>query len=89
MNKSDLVHYVAGELRTSRLQAARIVDTVLEGIRQGLQTEKTVTITGFGTFEVKPRKGRVGRNPRTGEPIEIEPGHRVGFRVGKALRESV
>ncbi len=89
MNKSHLIAYVAGELQTSKLQASKLVDTVLDGIKEGLQTDKTVTITGFGTFEVKNRKARVGRNPHTGEPIAIEAGHRVGFRVGKALKESV
>ncbi|MCP3915330.1 MAG: HU family DNA-binding protein [bacterium] len=89
MNKSHLISYVAGELQTSKLQAARLVDTVLDGIKQGLQADKTVTITGFGTFEVKDRKARIGRNPHTGAPINIEAGRRVGFRVGKALKESV
>lgn len=89
MNKSHLVVHVARELQTSKLQAARLVDTVLEGIKKGLQTDQSVTITGFGTFEVKTRKARVGRNPHTGEPISIEAGHRVGFRVGKALKDSI
>lgn len=89
MNKSHLVAYVARELQTSRLQAARLVDTVLAGIREGLQRDTSVTLSGFGTFEVKPRKARTGRNPQTGEPIEIAAGRRVGFRVGKALKESV
>lgn len=89
MNKSHLIMYVAGELHTSRLQATRLVDTVLDGIKEGLKTDRAVTITGFGTFEVKDRKARVGRNPHTGAPIAIEAGRRVGFRVGKALKESV
>jgi DNA-binding protein HU-beta len=89
VNKSHLVSYVAGELRTSRLQAARLVETVFTGIRDGLKRDNSVTITGFGTFEVKSRKARVGRNPHTGAPIEISAGRRVGFRVGKGLRESV
>ncbi len=89
MNKSHLVAYVAGELVTSRLQAQRLVDTVLEGIRRGLQEDESVTLTGFGTFEVKSRKARLGRNPQTGEPIRIDAGRRVGFRVGKALKDSV
>mgnify|MGYP003572557710 FL=1 len=89
MNKSHLVAHVARELQTSRLQAARLVDTVLAGIRQGLQTDRSVTLSGFGTFEVKPRKARIGRNPQTGAPIKISAGRRVGFRVGKALKESV
>lgn len=89
MNKSQLVHRVADELRTSRLGAARLVDAVLEGIQQGLREDGSVTIAGFGTFEVKDRKARTGRNPHTGEPIQIQAGRRVGFRMGKSLRESV
>lgn len=89
MNKSHLIAHVARELQTSKLRAARLVDTVLGGIRQGLLKDESVTITGFGTFEVKERKARVGRNPHTGEPIRISPGRRVGFRVGKALKESI
>lgn len=89
MNKSQLVAHVAQELRTSRLGAARLVDAVLDGILRGLREERTVTIAGFGTFEVRARKARLGRNPHTGEPIQIEAGRRVGFRMGKALRESV
>ena len=88
MNKSHLIAHVAEELRTSKLQASLLVETVLGGIKRGLETDKSVTLTGFGTFELKPRKARVGRNPHTGEPISIAPGRRVGFRVGKALKES-
>jgi len=89
MNKSQLVVHVAQELRTSKVGAARLVETVLAGIRKGLREEGSVTITGFGTFEVKPRKARIGRNPHTGEPIQIAAGKRVGFRVGKGLKELV
>ncbi len=89
MNKSELVAHLAQELRTSKLQAARVLDMVLQVIRRGLQQEGSVTITGFGTFEVKARKPRVGRNPHTGEPIQIEAGKRVGFRVGKGLRQTI
>ncbi|MDZ4774798.1 MAG: HU family DNA-binding protein [Planctomycetota bacterium] len=88
MNKSHLVDYVAEELRTSKLQSSLLVETVLNGIKKGLQEDQTVTLTGFGTFELKSRKARVGRNPHTGAPISIAAGRRVGFRVGKALKES-
>ncbi|MBK7874604.1 MAG: HU family DNA-binding protein [Planctomycetes bacterium] len=88
MNKSHLIAHVAEELRTSKLQAALLVETVLKGIQKGLESDQSVTLTGFGTFELKPRKARVGRNPHTGEPISIAPGKRVGFRVGKALKDS-
>ena len=89
MNKSELVTQISHELHTSKLAAAHLLDTVLDGIRRGLREEGTVTLTGFGTFEVKTRKPRVGRNPHTGEPIQIQAGRRIGFRMGKALRESV
>ena len=89
MNKSHLIQYVARELQTSKLQAGRLVDTVLDGVKDGLKTDGSVAITGFGTFEVKDRKARLGRNPHTGAPIPIKAGKRVGFRVGKALKESV
>ena len=89
MNKSDLISYLATELRTSKLQAQRILDRVLKGVHKGLIEDGSVTITGFGTFEVKTRKARVGRNPHTGEPIQIAAGKRVGFRVGKGLKQLV
>ena len=89
MNKSQLIHHVGERLMTSRSGAARVVDAVLAGIQQGLQEDRSVTITGFGTFEVKERSARVGRNPHTGKPIQIAAGRRVGFRVGKHLRKSV
>lgn len=89
MNKSQLVAHVAEELRTSRLGSARLVDAVVAGVLKGLREDGSVTIAGFGTFEVKHRSARTGRNPHTGEPIEIAAGRRVGFRMGKALRESV
>jgi DNA-binding protein HU-beta len=89
VNKSDLVANIAGQLNTSLLSANRLLDTVLDSIRRGLASEGTVTITGFGTFEVKYRKPRVGRNPHTGDPIQIVAGKRVGFRVGKGLKQIV
>lgn len=88
MNKSHLIAHVAEELHTSKLQAAQLVDTVLGGIKQGLKNDSTVTLTGFGTFELKDRKERIGRNPHTGQPIRIAAGRRVGFRVGKGLKDS-
>ena len=89
MNKSDLVNHLSNELHVSKLSAMRLLDTVLDGVRKGLLEEGTVTITGFGTFEVKQRKPRIGRNPHTGEPIQIAAGRRVGFRVGKGLKQLV
>lgn len=89
MNKSQLIERVARDLRTSRLQATRLVQCVLDAIEGGLREDGSVTLTGFGTFEVKDRKARTGRNPHTGEPIQIESGRRIGFRVGKSLRDAL
>jgi DNA-binding protein HU-beta len=89
VNKSQLVDHVADQLHISKAGAARLVDSVLDGIKDGLREDKRVTISGFGTFEVKPRKARTGINPHTREPIEIAAGHRVGFRVGKSLKQLV
>ena len=89
MNKSQLITEIAEELHTSKLSANRLLDTVLGKICEGLREHGTVTITGFGTFEVKRRKARIGRNPHTGEPIQIEAGRRIGFRVGKGLKQLV
>jgi DNA-binding protein HU-beta len=89
MNKSELVSHLSSELHTSKLSATRLLDSVLSAIQKGLLEEGSVTLTGFGTFEVKNRKSRVGRNPMTGEPIQIGAGKRVGFRVGKTLKQMV
>ena len=89
MNKNDLIHYVAQELPTSRLKSALLVNTVLDGIKNGLKEEESVTITGFGTFEVRTSKARLGRDPNTGEPIQIPGSRRVGFRVGRGLRQEL
>ncbi|MDF1797679.1 MAG: HU family DNA-binding protein [Planctomycetota bacterium] len=88
MNKRQLIDYVAREVVVSREDARRILDVVLAGVRYGLTEDGNVGISGFGTFEVKPRKARTLRNPRTGDPIEVAAGNRVGFRVSKLLRES-
>ena len=88
MNKSQLVSRVAEQLGASQHRTQAMVDAVLEGVVKGLREDNSVTISGFGTFELKPRKARIGRNPHTGEPMQIAAGLRVGFRVGKSLKES-
>lgn len=89
MNKSELVGLVAEELQCSRAAAARTVDAVLEGISRGVESTGSVTISGFGTFSLRERAGRMVRNPSTGEPIRVEPSVGVGFRAGCRLRELV
>jgi len=89
MNKSDLVEAVASELGESKASAARAVDAVMQCIRNGLKVEDAVTIVGFGTFSKKNRPARVGRNPITGDPIQIKPSKTVGFKPAQGLKESL
>jgi DNA-binding protein HU-beta len=89
MNKSQLVEHVAKEIDTSRSRAEGLVHSVLEGIAKGLKKDRSVSLVGFGTFSVKNRKARMGRNPKTGEPIQIRASRTVGFRAGRQLKEGV
>lgn len=89
MNKSELVDHVALQLRSSKAAAERTVDAVIGGMGKGLKKEKSLTITGFGTFMVRNRKARMGRNPQTGAPIQIKASKTVGFRAGKGLKDSI
>ena len=91
MNKEELVtnvHEALGQ-DVSRTQAEAAVRAILEGISTGLKSDRTVQLTGFGTFNVSDRKERMGRNPRTGEPIKIEASRTVTFRPGKNLKEDL
>ena len=76
-------------MNLSRSQADKTVNAVLGGIEKGLKKDKKVSVVGFGTFEVRKRKARDGRNPRTGEEIKIKAGKSVGFKAGKALKDAV
>ncbi|MGQ0552110.1 MAG: HU family DNA-binding protein [Planctomycetota bacterium] len=88
MNKTALVEAVARQLGqgTSKAQAARAVKAVLLAMSQGLCRDRSISLSGFGTFEVRRRKGRTLRNPRTGKPMRIRATQRVAFKVGKALK---
>ena len=93
MNKSELVEALAEKMDITKVDAQRIIDAVF-GTKDGVITETLkrgdrVQITGFGTFETRKRKARTGRNPRTGEEIEIGPTISPSFRPGKALKEAV
>lgn len=89
MNKADLCDMVAAELDATGADAQRAVNAVLDCIKKGLKKDKTVSLVNFGTFEVRKRKARVGRNPRTGAKIQIKASSSVGFRPGKALKDMV
>jgi len=89
VNKSELIDVVAEGSDISKAAATRAVDSVLDAITGALVKGDQVTLVGFGTFSVKDRAARTGRNPRTGEPIEIKASKNPGFKAGKALKDAV
>ena len=89
MNKTQLVAGVAKTAGIGVPAAAEAVDAVLEVVASSLAAGEPVTVPGFGTFEVRDRSARMGRNPRTGEAIEIAASRVPAFRAGKSLREAV
>ena len=89
MNKGELIEAVAGAASLSRADATRAVDAVLDSVSRTLSGGGSVSLVGFGTFSVKARKARMGRNPRTGEAIQIAASNVPGFKAGKALKDAV
>ncbi len=89
MNKAELVESVANAADLSKADAARAVDAVVESITKALKKGQQVSVVGFGTFSVKHRAARSGRNPQTGETIKIAASNVPGFKAGKALKDAV
>ena len=89
MNKNDLVSAVADSSGLTKADAGRAVDAVFDSIASALKSGGDVRIVGFGTFAVKERAARVGRNPKTGEEIQIKAARVPGFKAGKLLKEAV
>ena len=89
MNKAELIEAVAESSDISKAAATRAVDSVLEAVTKALKKGDQVTLVGFGTFVVRKRAARSGRNPRTGETIKIKAAKVPGFRAGKALKDAV
>ena len=89
MNKADIIDKVHDTVGGTRADAERSVETMIDCISDALKQGKEVSVAGLGIFSTKTRNGRTGRNPRTGESIEI-PSMRVPkFRAGKALKDAV
>ena len=92
MNKSDLVDALASAAGMTKADASRAVDAVFSPsdgiIAEALRGGNRVQITGFGTFEVKHRKARMGRNPRTGQSIQISASNTPAFKAGKGLKDA-
>jgi DNA-binding protein HU-beta len=89
MNKGELIDAVAGSTDLSKADSGRAVDAIIEAITKALRKGGTVSLVGFGTFTVKKRAARQGRNPRTGEAIQIKASKVPGFKAGKALKDAV
>ena len=89
VNKSELIDAIAESADLSKMSAGRALDAVVEAITASLQKGDPVSLVGFGTFAVKHRPARKGRNPKTGDEIQIKAANVPGFKAGKALKEAV
>ena len=93
MNKSELVDELANSTGMTKADASRAIDALFSPdkgvIAKQLKRGNRIQITGFGTFEAKKRKARMGRNPRTGEQIKIAATKTPGFRAGKGLKDAI
>ncbi len=89
MNKNDLVAKVADLTDLSKVDANNAIDSIFDTIEQALTAGDEVRLVGFGTFSVAKRAASTGRNPRTGEPLQIPASIRPKFKPGKGLKDSV
>jgi len=89
VNKMDLVAAVAEETELSRAKATELVDAVFGAIEKALKSQEEVRLVGFGTFARAERKAGTGRNPRTGEEMQIPASATVRFKAGKGLKDAV
>jgi DNA-binding protein HU-beta len=89
MNKADLIDLVADAADLSKASATRALDAVLDSVARALKKDDDVTLVGFGTFTVRKRAARTGRNPQTGEPLKIKAAKVPAFKPGKALKDAV
>lgn len=89
MDKTGMVQFMAEELEVSNAQAERAFKAFLDGVKKGLVEDGKVSIVGFGSFNVRNRAARKGRNPQTGEEMQIPASKSVGFKAGKGLKDLV
>ena len=87
--KNELIDAIAEEADLSKASAGRALDAAINAITGALTKQDTVSLVGFGTFSVKHRAAREGRNPRSGETIQIKASNAPGFKAGKALKDAV
>jgi DNA-binding protein HU-beta len=89
MNKSELIDAIASKASLSKTDSAQALDAVISAVGEALKSGDTVTLVGFGTFSVKERAARTGRNPKTGVAIQIAASKVPGFKAGKGLKDIV
>ena len=89
MNKTELIDKISESADISKASASRALEATLEAITDSLKQSDPVVLVGFGTFNVKDRAARTGRNPQTGAPIHIAAARVPAFKPGKALKDSL
>ena len=89
MNKAELINAVAASAEVSKKDAEAVITATLDSITAALKEGEKVQLVGFGSFELKPRAARIGRNPKTKEPIEIPASVMPVFKAGNALKDAV
>ncbi|HEX7037248.1 MAG TPA: HU family DNA-binding protein [Pseudomonadales bacterium] len=89
MNKTELIDRIAEAADISKASASRALDAALDAITESLKEADPVSLVGFGTFVVRERAARTGRNPQTGEPINIAAAKIPAFKPGKALKDAL
>jgi len=89
MNKSELIDAIAAEADVPKAQAGRVLDAMVNVVGDTLAKGDQVSLVGFGTFLVREREARTGRNPRTGQTIQIAASKTPSFKAGKALKDRV
>lgn len=89
MNKSELIDAIAADAGLSKADAGKALDATLNSVTGALKGGDSVSLVGFGTFQVKDRAARSGRNPQTGATIQIAAAKVPGFKAGKALKDAV
>ncbi|MBR1584141.1 MAG: HU family DNA-binding protein [Clostridia bacterium] len=89
MNKTELVEVVSSKAEITKAEALKAVNATFEAINEGLVADGKVVLVGFGTFEIRTRTERTGRNPRTGEQIKINATRTPAFKPGKDMKEKV
>lgn len=89
MNKTDLINAVADKADISKADAGRAIDAFFEVVGKALKKKDKVALVGFGTFLVRERAARTGRNPKTGDPLKIKASKTPAFKAGKALKDAI